>query len=488
MNAASFYNSLHSEYLAVLTKLIQYYKGNPNDQSRTLLLENFKSEQIQIPNVQLNLEPIYVNVKDIRTCKTLIDLTLQLLAESLPANSIYINKHKTEYCELFNVILYMLEHYAVDLKLDSLKFFITLISNYEQIGICRFHKCFPSTYLDLLYSIEAMLKSLNVYYEKGEIDAMYLDGLNRLMCTFMKINKQNPEKEYKEILLNICTVIIKTKSNKIFNNDLKLECLSLSKNFDFPKDLIEVSNMDASEIDVLKENYCKNILAHIRSDLQETGLIDLKGSWYFEQVLNVTKSIKSCEDNKIDIFLLSYHFKRCLSCLGILQQVAIQCEALQDKRKIVILYKEDIHIIWGSLLKFIGYNKSIILGDSICITLYMDIVLSTVILCQTLSRDDSNRILQLLCLQSSTQFNENSLGYSDNVKSIILKYMMFIKLVLKIKPSDSWDRIMSILGNGFLRNKTAHMYKEVSVNMIITCFTATLCGRVFSRNHDATSM
>lgn len=463
MNGATFYKNLHSEYFSLLSKLIQYYKENPNDQSKELLLENFKSEQIDIPNVQLNLEPIYVNVKDIQTCKTLIDLTLQLLSESLPLNSININKHKTDYYKLFNEILHMIEHYNVDLKFLSLKFFINLISNYDQIGICKFRQCFPFFYLDIIYSIEAMLKSINVFYEKGEIDAIYLDNFNKLMHRFMKMSEESPDKENKEVFLKICVVILKTKGNKIFCNELKLQCLSLSKYFEFPRDLLEISNMDASEIEMLTESFCKNILLHIETKINGNRSVCLKQNWCYNQVLNVINSIKTCDDNKIDIFLISYHLKRCLSGLAILQQVRIQYEKLQDKPKIEILLEADVHIIWGALLKLIEYHKSIILGDIICTKSFMNILLGTVILYQPVSRDECNRILQLLCLQSTPQFSENTLGYSNNIKAVVLKYMMVVRLVLAAKLSDVWVRIISNLVVGFIKNKKNNMYIEVSV-------------------------
>ncbi|CAH0701159.1 unnamed protein product [Spodoptera exigua] len=457
MNAASFYNTLHLEYVSVLTKLVQYYKDNEAKQLKEYLLENFKSEQIDIPNVQLNLEPIYVKVKDIQTCKTLINLTLQLLAESLPMNSVYMNKHKMEYCNLFNEILYMLDNYSVDLKLHSIKFFINLSYNYEQFGIHKFQKCFPFIFSDLLYSIESLLKSLNVYYEKGEIDAIYLDNLNKLMCTFMKVIKKCPDKENKEIFSNICTVILRTKNNKTFCNDLKLECLSMTKHINISKDLIDLSNKDASEIDILKEYYCKNILDCMNSDSQEKTNIDSKDSWCYQQVINVIESIKTCEDSKIDIFLISYHLKRCLSALGVLQEVALIKQ--QDKTKLIS--EEEIYVIWTSLQKLIGFNKSIIIGDSNCSKLYMDILLSSTVLHHAPSRDDCNKILQLLCLQNSPQFSEHNFGFNDNTKIMILKYIMIVKLILKGKSSETWNRIISHLISGFLKNKTVQNYKQV---------------------------
>ncbi|KAH9628521.1 hypothetical protein HF086_008041 [Spodoptera exigua] len=380
MNAASFYNTLHLEYVSVLTKLVQYYKDNEVNQLKEYLLENFKSEQIDIPNVQLNLEPIYVK--------------------------------------------------------------------------------------------ESLLKSLNVYYEKGEIDAIYLDNLNKLMCTFMKVIKKCPDKENKEILSNICTVILRTKNNKTFSNDLKLECLSMTKNINISKDLIDLSNKDATEIDILKEYYCKNILDCMNSDSQEKTNIDSKDSWCYQQVINVIESIKTCEDSKIDIFLISYHLKRCLSALGVLQEVALIKQ--QDKTKLIS--EEEIYVIWTSLQKLIGFNKSIIIGDSNCSKLYMDILLSSTVLHHAPSRDDCNKILQLLCLQNSPQFSEHNFGFNDNTKIMILKYIMIVKLILKGKSSETWNRIISHLISGFLKNKTVQNYKQKEVAEVISALACMSLG------------
>ncbi|PZC86486.1 hypothetical protein B5X24_HaOG209205 [Helicoverpa armigera] len=246
MNAASFYNSLHSEYVSVLTKLIQYYKRNQGEKPNELLLENFTSEQIEIPNVQLNLEPIYVNVKDLQTCKTLIDLTLQLLAETLATNSIYINKHKKEYSELFTDILYMLEHYSADLKLFSLRFFITLISNYEQIGICLFAKFLnwkqytvleSSGYWDLLGRLCHHFYVLN-YGVPGEI--LNEDNSEQVLKAFRPFIdntcvEEDPEwNTHKDSAFSLCVnVLVKSTRASLENNDNMHQTTTLNLIKDF---------------------------------------------------------------------------------------------------------------------------------------------------------------------------------------------------------------------------------------------------------------
>ncbi|XP_075973655.1 serine/threonine-protein kinase ATR-like [Anticarsia gemmatalis] len=459
MNAASFYNKLHSEYFSVLEKLIQYYKENPREPSNEMLLENFTSEQINIPNVQLNLEPIYVNVKDLKTCKTLIDLTLQLLAESLATNSIYINKHKTVHEKLFQEILHMLEHFSMDVKLITLKFFIDLLNNYNQIGIRKFHRCFPDIFIDFLHSVEAMVKATNVFYEKGEIDDLFLDNFNKQILSLMRMSEGYINKTNEDVLLNISAVILRTQGNKIFSNELKLECLSLSKKLDFSKDIIDISNMDASEIDMLKDCYCNHILDVI--DTSTDNDVDLKEFWYYQQTINVIMSLKTCEDHKIDIFLISYHLKRCTSGLAILQHVYIQSLKLQDRPNIELLQKEDIQTLWGSLLKILECHRSVVIGDSNCTKLFMDILLSTAVLCKNVNRQESQRVLQILCLQTTPQFSEQHLSYNDTTKGLILKYMMVTKLILKTKASDTWVRIMSHLIASLIKNRSVNMFKEV---------------------------
>ncbi|CAB3224272.1 unnamed protein product [Arctia plantaginis] len=461
MNAASFYNKLHSEYFKILTKLIEYYKENPREASNEMILENFTPEKVNISNVQLNLEPIYVVVKDLRTCITLIDFTLQLLSDSLATNSIHIIKNKTEYEKLFKEILYTLDHFNVNIKLITVRFFINLINNYDQIGICKFNRCFPNIFLDFENSLEAIVKSTSLYYEKGEIDAIYLDSFNKILITLMIKEENCIENGNDIVLLNICSVILRTQGNKIFNNDLKLKCLSLSKRLDFSRDIIDLSNLDAAEIETLKDYYCKQILQHIDMNKKDERTINFKENWFYNQTLNVIMALKTCEDHKIDIFLISYHLKRCFSGLAILQNVCIHNYSLQGRSNIAILSKNDVLTIWSSLLKILEYHKSIIIGDSICYSSFMNILLSTVILYRSIPKEESSKVLQLLCLQTTPQFSELNLGYSDNIKLIILRYMMIVRLTLNVKLSDVWVRIISNLVNSFIKNKSLNMYKEI---------------------------
>ncbi|CAH0579320.1 unnamed protein product [Chrysodeixis includens] len=459
MNAASFYNNLHSDYISVVLKLVQYYKEHINDPTKEITLQNFRSEQIDIPNVQLNLEPIFVSVKDLQTCKTLIDLTLQVLAETLATNSVYIYNHKIAFYKLFSEVLYMLENFSVDLKFISLKFFIDLIVNYSEIGICRFNKCFPFVYLDLLYSIQAMVKSINIFYEKDEVNAIYLEDFNKLMLRFMKMNVECPDRENKNIILDISTVILKTKDSKIFNRELKLQCLSLNKCIDFPKDLVDVSSMDAVEIDILRHSYTKNILSHITANLQGKKLL-LNENWYYQHIYEVIMAINRCDYNRLDPYLIGYHLKRSLSGLAVLQQVFIQSHNPKDNTNRSVVSKEDIHTIWESLYKFLEHHRSLIMRDSDCTTCFMDILLSTVVL-KKLTQDECNKILQLICLQSTPHFSEHNLNYTDSVKTVVLKYLLTIRIVIQTKLSDIWIRVISNLLNGVMKNKTVTMYREI---------------------------
>lgn len=461
MNAASFYNNLHSEYVTVILKLVQYYKEYVNDQTKEITLQNFKSEQIDIPNVQLNLEPIFVTVKDLQTCKTLIDLTLQLLAETLATNSVYIYNHKIEFYKLFSEVLYMLEHFSVDLKYVSLKFFIDLIVNYSQIGICNFNKCFPFVYLDLLYSIQAMVKSINIFYEKNEVNVMYLEDFNKLMLRFMKMNEECPDRENKNIILDISTVILKTKDNNIFNRELKLQCLALNKYIDFPIDMIDVLSMDSVEIDVLRPCYSKNILLHIEANMQTVMSRPLlHENWYYQRILEVIRGLNRFDYSRLDNYLIGYHMKRSLSGLAVLKQVLIQCQNLKDYSNTSLISRQDIHTIWESLLKFLQYHRSLVLRDNDCMKCIMDIVLSTFIL-EKLTQDECNKLLQLICLQTTQHYSEPNLSFPDNVRAIILKYLLLSRIIIKTNLSDVWLRIISNLFNGLMKNKNVYMYREV---------------------------
>ncbi|XP_031765193.2 serine/threonine-protein kinase ATR isoform X2 [Galleria mellonella] len=465
-NGASFFNEIHSEYIDILTKLINYYKDyTSHNQHTELVLDNFKPAQIDIPSTQLNLEPIFVKVNNLATCQTLIELLLQLLSESISANSLNIDRTKNEYELVFNKVLYMLDNYNVDLKLISFKFFVNLLKIFNEVSLSRFHHIFPKIYSDLLESVEAIIKSINVYYEKCEIDLIYLNNFNSLLLQFLNITFKNMERDNEETLLNICLAILRMNNNKNFTKEIKLQCMSLSEKIDFPKDIMNIENKDASEIDVLSDYYSKHILAYIqRKDHGEIG--NFRECWEYNQVLFVLHSLKSCEDCHTHFIVIEYNLKRCCSVLNILQNVLLQSKIpLNDgcsSETSYILDKASVLSTWKTLLKVIELNKNKIIENTSCTKMIMDIIYSTVILCETLNGAENNTVLQILCLQDMSQFTELNLAmYSQQLKVVMLTSIMTTRIVLKTKPSESWNIIISFLAKDLLKNKGTSAYNEI---------------------------
>ncbi|KAJ2945898.1 hypothetical protein O0L34_g4806 [Tuta absoluta] len=187
INGAPFYEEIHTEYYSVLQKLIKYYKENSSS-AREMIVDNFDSEQIVVPNVQLNLEPIFVEVKDINTCKRLIDLILQLLTESIPLNSLKIDRQKPEMEKLFMSSVNMLENYSADLKLITFRFFTDLIAKCNEISMYDFCSTFPNVFKELLHCAEALVKTIDVYQDKGviflceNVSEAFVGDIERMLC------------------------------------------------------------------------------------------------------------------------------------------------------------------------------------------------------------------------------------------------------------------------------------------------------------------
>lgn len=462
MNGATFYDKIHSEYCVILVKLIQYYKENPKDeQSKELVLENFSSDNVNIPNVQLNLEPVFVTVKNLQTCEVLIDLTLQLLSDSLPMNSINIDRCTLQYEGLFSEILHVLENYSFDLKLIVLKFFTNLIEKYNEIGLNKFSYFFPGHFRDLLNAVEAMTKMMNVYYEKGVISACYIDSYNNLVLSLLKFTDSE---DYKEILSNICAVILKSDESTIFSTVLKLHCLSLSGMIDLPRDVIKIRNLDSTQINALVQCYSQEIL----KELQNKSAIEVRENWYYKQALDVIKTLKSCEEKNIEAFLITHHLKRCHAALQILVTVCLKRQEL-TREECQILNSDNAFCIWTSLIKLIQYHKNVLLADRSNTQLVMDITMMTSILFRSMSKEDSIMIIQILCLQSTAQFTEQNLVFQDSTKMLILKYLMLIKLVLKTRLND-WTRTISQLIGSLIKNKSSETYREVCLVCICPSF------------------
>lgn len=459
---------MHSEYYLILTKLIQYYKNYSGDnQIVHFKLENFLSEQIDVPNVQLNLEPICVEVKDIKTCKTLIDFTLQLLSESIPINSLHIGKTKQKQEELFYNVLYMLENFSTDMKLVSFKFFSDLIIKYNQVSVYKFQKSFLNIYNEFLNCLEAIVKTLEVLHDKGEISMMFLDKFNTVICNLVTIIASNYEHENEKTLFTICTTILETKS-RVFNKDLKLYCLSLSKILEFPRNITSIKNRDACEVEKLSEYYYRNIMAFVKNNSETKEHVPLSDSWHYCEVRDVVwDALTACCDKGDDKVLISYHLNKCLVGLNILQKAQVNMQILS-------LHSEDRpdgnsllqrkHCLDGLriLLKLISEHTNNFLQDKKYLKLVLDVLFSTIFPYSYCTRHEINiQIFNTLCNHLTSLNKVYVYKNKDNFDTLVLKYMLTLKLHLWFDSEENNQRILSLI-YGFNEKKATDIYKEVS--------------------------
>lgn len=469
INGAPFYEKIHFEFYSILMKLVQYYKDNLDaNQSTELKLENFTSEQIDDQNVQLNLEPIFVEVNNIRTCKTLIDFTLQLLSGSIPINSLHIAKTKIKHEELFNEVLYMLQNFSMDMKLVSLKFFSNLIINYNQVAVLKFQKTFPNIYEELLNCLEAVVKTIEVLHDKGEISMMYLDKFNNVLNNLLAIIENNYDMEYEQALLTICTTILQTKS-KVFNKDLKLYCLSLSNILQFPQDITSIKNRNASEVEKLSDYYYINIMAHVANISESIEHVPLPASWHYCQVSDVIwDAMMACSDKDDDKLLISYHLKRCWVVLTILQKAQVnmqrlfnmaesrlRCDSLLQRKH----YLEGLRI----LLKLMSECTDDFLQDNKHLKLSLDVIFSIIFPYGYCTQLETNtqifNVLYGLLTPVNKKYNMDKNRY--NFDTLVLRYILTLKLYINFDSEDKNQRILSLIYS-LNEIKTADVCKEVS--------------------------
>lgn len=460
-NGASFYKNLQSEYISILEKLSQFYYSCQNRIDTKLILNNFTPECAEIPNAQLNLEAIYVEVKDVKTCKMLIDLTLQLLSESLPLNSVKIDQNRVEYEKLFKQVLYNLEFFSVDLKLMSLKFFTNIISNYSHTGIDSFQNIFQDIFGQFLHCVEVMVQSVDMLYEKGEVNAIDLDNYDKMLSGFIITIKSEFKREHEEMLLNICTVILSSQTVKLFSRDIKLQCLRLSNKINLPENVLMIEHMGAEEIEMVTEYYHQKIMEQIQY------LLDFETIWCYKQTISVIKSINFCQDQIINKFLIKRHLHRSYSAFRILSNVFIEGTKISmnngccNKFSQVLDSKNAICIL-NTLLKVIEFHKNVLLEDINCAKTVLDILLSTVLLYENVTREEVNMIFQIVCFQYTPNLMENDVIFNKQTKMLMLKYAMVIKHLLKGKLSSSSNTAFNVLFESLVKNKT-ELIKEVSI-------------------------
>ncbi|XP_068631581.1 serine/threonine-protein kinase ATR-like [Battus philenor] len=470
INGASFYEKINAEYYSILFQLVEYYKENSNEViAQDVELSNFNPEQIDIPNVQLNLEPISLRIKNIDMCISLIDLILQLLSETLPSYLQNFNKSSNKLNKLFKEVLFMLENYGMDIKLFSLKFFSNLIYNTNCVSRINFQNIFPCIYRELLYGLESLVQSIDILQDKFILGTVCLSNFNTGLLNLLKTTK-NYENEHRDILLSISQIILKESLNLVFSKELKLYCLSLSDKIDLMQDLIELDKRCSVEIDMVVECYCRNILVDLKN---ENGICKenaLKENWYFKQVFAAVHCLEFCEDWD-DACIISFNLKKCLSGLRILQKVCIRHKSYIKEQKVadeVIFEQKESNKIFKLLIKLIQKHDFVLLQNKDCLVLLFDIVLVATTLssykCNKTSLEslaNINNVIQILCLQTSMQSLNNVISYNEHIKVEILKYTLLSRLILKTKENDHLEKLTSHLFNTIIKNKNVFTSSEI---------------------------
>ncbi|KPJ15649.1 Serine/threonine-protein kinase ATR [Papilio machaon] len=474
VNGASFYEKLILQYHSILFALVKYYKENSDSLTPgEILLDNFKPEQIDIPNVQLNLEPISVQVKNINTCTLLINFLLQLLSECIPPYLLNIDKFSSHLQKLLSDVLFMLEHYSIEVKLLVLNFFANLINNTNNSSGIHFQSSFPQIYKKLLYCMECMVQNIDILFEKGNITSDQLTNFNNVIIKLLKTCDISYNANHKDVLSTISITILKNTSNPVFNKELKLYCLSLSNTVNFPKDVLELEKRNSKEIDMLADCYYKHILEYIKQEKCQTN--ELKDFWFFKQVVNVIFHSLEFSNNTRDATTLSFNLMRHLSALNILQKVFINYKKNnKDNSNIIILEQTNLNKTFEMLSELIKTHDYILLQDSICMSLFLNIVLTTTSIMKCINENikmesfPKSRIMQMLCLQESLQNIHKILSYNECTKVLILKYILLTRLILNTKENDIMERVILNLVDTILKNKNSTTYKETNNNEVST--------------------
>lgn len=466
INGASFYSELHSQYFLILFNLLEYYKDFPNNDKKIITLQNFTPEVIEIPNEDINLEPIYVKVKDISTCKTLINFILQLLSESIPLSLLqYKQNNLVE--QAFTCIIDAIQNFSIDVKYMSLVFFCNLIKNMNKQSVTKFYETFPNFYILVLHCLEAIVQNMNILIDKCEIDSVLFYDFNKMLLEFLEIIENDSETESRQILIRICSVILSKTSSRIFNKELKLHCLLLSRKVELPKDLLNISdNMDSCEIEKLTDYYSKNILEDIQVSRNINKPIDTHDSWCYTQVLSVVNSLKTCEQSNMDIFLINHYLQRCHKALGILEFVAFELKKLfDDEKSYDLISMQNIRDVWITLIQLQKQHKFLVVNNENCFDSIIKIVLSTINLCKSFTKEDTSLLLRILCLHE-IQSPEKNLPFSENIRLKILKSLLVAKIHIKSKTSE-WDSMITSLHTSLVKNKESNNMKEVNMQSFV---------------------
>lgn len=461
VNGATFYNNIHLQYSQILLELLDYYEENaPIQMEKTRILKHFSPEKSTIPDTQLNLEPIYVQVTSIDMCKRLIKLDLQLLAESIPMDALNMDCLHSVYEPVFLNVLKMLECHSTDLKLDALIFFNSLMQHYNKMAITRFCYTFPNVINNLMLCLEALVGSMQICYEQYEIDDYCLEIINKTIISLLQTMDNYVEVHCKQTLINICTVVLNSNNLKIFAKELRIYFLSLSSKVDLPKNIIDLKNMNSEDIQALTDCYVNNIVISL-NNAQDCN--SLKDNEFYNETLFVITSLNTCQNANIDAFLLTHYLERCSAAFKILENVYTENIAWSRKHdfghsKLAIFPEDNILMIFTCLGKIIDTHKCIIMENIDIISSILNIITSVVILSDS-NKINKGMIIQLTCLQTEPHFSPDNLGLNEDISVNVIKYLLLMNIILKANKTST---IVSLFMNTLIKNKSIDSYKHVS--------------------------
>lgn len=460
VNDASFYKNLHFEYFSILKKLMQYYQDYKSQPQNNVELKNFSTDNVEIPNVQLDLKPIFVNVNDIKTCERLIDLILQLLSVSISINSLDVEKDEVEHRNMLLLVLDMLENYNVDIKLACITFFNDVIDKSNKLSVTKFHQRFPEIFKAVLYSLEAMVTSMPVYYEKCEVDAIYLGKFTKPTEELLRMAEKVNENELKEVLSTVCAVILNAKYEKIFSRDLKLLCLSMSSQLELPAEVTSLKNKDFTEIACLKAFYfehCVKEIAECQSieNIQEDELYKHLFTSLWDTLQTAQAAMPSSNLHK-QKYIILYHFKRANAILSILESIYVWSLKKSDKQ-VGKVTCENTYSNLQIAKKIYCINKGELLNDTELLNAFMDLICRAVLLTKGGDKHECSMDLLIDHILSDDALVKSHHGY------LILKSICFVHIVCQKRLKEKSLKVISHIMKTLSQNKTADYYKQVII-------------------------
>ncbi|VVC87145.1 unnamed protein product, partial [Leptidea sinapis] len=451
INRAQFHEKLIFEYYSIINELIVYYLSYSDDMESKVELKYFTPDRVHIPQVQLNLEPIYVVIASNDVCTTLINLVLQLLSESIPPCLMYMHMFKSKTNDLLINVLNLMEKCSTNVKLVCLNFFEKLLKHISSVSIITFHKDYPTVQKKLFSNFEVFIQSLNILYEKCEVNDEYMSDANCIILKLLKILKYGDNYE-QSIMVSVIYSVLNKSNEKIFSKDLKMYCLLLSKYVEIPKDIIQLQNKDASEIEMLIECYVNKIVKTVKNaeKLQEI--------WHYKEVIKCIESLNICENTAMDDFLVLHYFSRTLVALKILHYADIEIsEDINGGYKLQFITKDCVISLLNTITRIVTTRKSMILMNENILKIILDVILYTLLLNEDLTNNEINNVLKIVCLETDHNFSESRiLSHSETIKKYILRTLLTLKVIQSNKLNENSIKIILNLLNAF-PNKPRHI-------------------------------